>query len=179
MKRLAAAFKAFFCALSGEQPIVQPPQPPPPPPPAPKTVQQPPPPPPTKVEEPSLGEGAAHILNLLQREGRLVDFLMEDISSFDDSQVGAAARQVHTGCAKALRESLGIVPVFDSTEGSDMNVPEGYDPSQIRVTGDVPSAPPYRGSLRHRGWKASKLDIPRRSGKIDRSVLAPAEVEIQ
>ena len=43
-------------------------------------------------------------LAVLQERGRLVDFLMEDITTYDNAQVGAAARVVHEGCKAALRE---------------------------------------------------------------------------
>src|SRR5687768_2476125 len=35
------------------------------------------------------------LLNLLQREGRLLDFLLEDISAASDDQVGAGVRELH------------------------------------------------------------------------------------
>ena len=41
---------------------------------------------PPKVD---VSEGALQLLGLLQRDARLVDFLMEDISAYSDEQVGA------------------------------------------------------------------------------------------
>src|SRR5688572_25231603 len=37
-------------------------------------------------------ESALQLLGLLQREGRLLDFLMEDMSGYADAEIGAAAR---------------------------------------------------------------------------------------
>src|SRR5689334_21310438 len=37
------------------------------------------------------------LLSMLQREGRLIDFLQEDVASHPDADVGAAARVVHGG----------------------------------------------------------------------------------
>ena len=39
-------------------------------------------------------DGAVQILSVLQRDARLVDFLMEDIGAYSDEQVGAAVRDV-------------------------------------------------------------------------------------
>ena len=41
---------------------------------------------------------AAQILAILQRDGRFVDFLMEDLGAYSNEQVGAAVRDVHRGC---------------------------------------------------------------------------------
>src|SRR4051812_2683242 len=51
------------------------------------------------------------ILSMLQREGRLIDFLQEDVAAFSDSEVGAAARVVHEGCRKVVRQYLALEPV--------------------------------------------------------------------
>ncbi|MCK5803441.1 MAG: DUF2760 domain-containing protein [Lentisphaeria bacterium] len=126
-------------------------------------------------EEP--GGASVHTLVLLQREGRLVDFLCEDIDGFPDAQVGAAVRQVHANCRKVLRENFGIEPIHESKEGDSVQVPEGFDPRSIRVTGNASSQPPFTGVLRHRGWRATKADLPMRSAKLDPLVIVAAEVE--
>src|SRR6478672_1510879 len=54
-----------------------------------------------KPPPPAANQAEAEIVafvGLLQDKGRLVDFLMEDVNSYDDTQVGAAARVVHQGC---------------------------------------------------------------------------------
>jgi hypothetical protein len=118
------------------------------------------------------------LLGLLQREGRLVDFLEQDISSFDDAEVGAAVRVVHEGCRKALGEHARVEPVHDGEEESRVTVAEGYDAGSIKLTGDVGGRAPYRGVLRHRGWRIAELSLPVPVAERDCSVVAPAEVEV-
>jgi hypothetical protein len=122
------------------------------------------------------GNGALQVLSLLQREGRLIDFCEEDLAGFSDAQVGAAARTVHDGCRKALREALALAPVRAEPEGTPVTVPPGFDPQAVRLTGNVTGNPPFSGVLRHHGWKATQVRMPAASG--DASVIAPAEVEL-
>ena len=118
------------------------------------------------------------VLGLLQREGRLIDFLQEDIEPYEDAQIGAAVREVHRGCRAVLRDSLGLVPVLDAQEGTEVEVDEDFDPAKIKLTGNVHGEPPFRGILRHCGWQAAEIRLPVQTGDIDRRVIAPAEVEI-
>lgn len=122
--------------------------------------------------------GALGLLALLQREGRLVDFLQQDVTSFGDEEIGAAARVVHAGCRKALAEHATIDPVRTEEEGAAVEVPEGYEPSSVKLVGDVKGSPPFSGTLRHRGWRASKVKLPEPVAGHDVRVLAPAEVEL-
>lgn len=120
---------------------------------------------------------ALRLLGLLQEEGRLLDFLAEDLSTYPDAQIGAAARGIHTGCRKALDERVTLEPVLRGTEGDTVTVEAGFDPAAIRLTGNVGEAPPFRGVLRHGGWRATSATLPARRGH-DPNLLAPAEVEI-
>jgi hypothetical protein len=121
---------------------------------------------------------ALQLLSVLQREGRLVDFVEEDLAGFPDAAVGAAARTVHAGCKRALTELFGLEPVLREAEGAQVTVDRGFDPAAIRLTGNVVGEPPFRGSLRHHGWRAREVNLPPASGGEDGSVLAPAEVEL-
>jgi uncharacterized protein DUF2760 len=121
---------------------------------------------------------ALQLLSLLQREGRLVDFLEQDIAAFSDAEIGAAARVVHEGCRKALHAHAKIEPVFVDDEGKRVEVAAGFDADEVKLIGDVRGAPPYRGVLRHRGWRAASLHLPQIVGEHDAHVLAPAEVEL-
>jgi Domain of unknown function (DUF2760) len=121
---------------------------------------------------------ALQLLSLLQREGRLVDFLQQDITAFSDVDVGVAARVVHEGCRRALRAHAEIEPVLPEDEGARVNLAAGFDADKVRLVGDVQGEPPYTGVLRHRGWRASKLELPQIIGDHDARVLAPAEVEL-
>lgn len=122
--------------------------------------------------------GALLLLALLQREGRFVDFLQQDVTDFDDEQIGAAARVVHEGCRKALKGHLEIAPIRSEAEGDNVTLPEGYDVQANKLVGNVSGKPPYKGSVQHRGWRAQRLQLPSEVGNHDPSVLAQAEVEL-
>lgn len=119
-----------------------------------------------------------HMLALLQREGRLVDFLQEEVAGFSDAEVGAAARAVHAGCRQALTQCLTLEPVLPEAEGATVTVPAGFDAQRIRLTGQVAGSPPFRGALKHHGWVAAQVRFPAVSETLDPRVLAPAEVEL-
>jgi len=121
---------------------------------------------------------ALQLLSLLQREGRLVDFLEQDIATFPDAEIGAAVRVVHEGCRKALRDHLTIKPVRDEDEGAKVTLEAGFSPAEVKLTGNVQGKPPYRGTLQHRGWKATNVKLPTPTVEHDSSILAPAEVEL-
>jgi hypothetical protein len=118
------------------------------------------------------------LLSILQRDGRLVDFLREDISRYSDSQIGAAVRTVHTGCRKALEEILSLEPIQKEPEGASVTIEKGFDPSTVRLTGYVFGDPPFTGTLKHHGWKAGETRFPQVPKGQNPMVIAPAEVEI-
>jgi len=122
-------------------------------------------------------QGALGLLAALQAAGRLVDFLEEDLAAYGDEQVGGAARDIHRGCQSALRERVTLEPVLAGAEGDAVTVQAGFDPAAIRLTGNVTGAPPFRGVLRHAGWRVKTVTLPVRRGQ-DPRVIAPAEVEI-
>jgi hypothetical protein len=150
--------------------------PPPPaasvPPPAPRVPSRPPP-----AEGPRAG-AALQLLALFQREGRLVDFLEQDIATFSDGEIGGVARVVHEGCRKALRDHAELVPIRDEEEGVRLTLQAGFDPAQIKLSGNVHGHAPYAGVLRHRGWRATRLELPVPVKGHDETVIAPAEVEL-
>ncbi len=123
-------------------------------------------------------DGALAMLALLQREGRLVDFLRERIEDYDDADIGAAVRDIHRGCKKVLDDFLNIEAVMPGDEDDELTVPKGFDPHEVRLVGEVDGEPPFKGILRHHGWRVTKTNLPALSDGIDRRVLAPAEVEI-
>jgi hypothetical protein len=118
------------------------------------------------------------LLSLFQREGRLIDFLEEDITAASDSDVGAAARIVHQGCRKVLNEYLPLEPVLGAPEGATVTVPQGFDAHRIRLVGNVAGDPPFSGSLKHHGWVTQDVRLPNVPEALDTTVLAPAEVEL-
>jgi len=122
--------------------------------------------------------GAVYSLTLLQRHGRLIDFLQEDIDVYDDAQIGAAVRQIHRGCRKVLAEHFDVQAVRSESEGSKLTIESGFDPSAIRLTGSISGEPPFAGILQHKGWRAAKVQLPERHAKLDASIIQPAEVEV-
>jgi hypothetical protein len=121
---------------------------------------------------------ALHLLSIFQREGRLVDFLEEDIGAFSDAEVGAAARVVHEGCRKALHDYFSLEPVYREPEGETVVVEPGFDATRVRLSGQVVGEPPFRGSLKHHGWRVQEVRLPRAPEGIDPAIIAPAEVEL-
>jgi uncharacterized protein DUF2760 len=139
-----------------------------------KAILQPPPPPPA----PKPSGAPLRMLVLLQREGRLVDFLLENIDSYGNDQVGAAVRDIHRQCQKALKQHLVLAPIFKEAEGDSVQVPVGFDPALVQLTGNVTGEPPFHGSLRHHGWRVQEFLLnPPREGQ-DEFILQPAEVEL-
>ncbi|MBA3721341.1 MAG: DUF2760 domain-containing protein [Parachlamydiaceae bacterium] len=119
------------------------------------------------------------LLSYLQQTGRLIDFLKEDISSYTDTQVGSAVRKIHQDCRQVLEDLVTIRPLKDENEGATVQVPKGYNPSEIKIIGKVKGEPPFSGILIHRGWKAHKRSLPKRVGEQTIDVISPAEIEIK
>ena len=123
-------------------------------------------------------DGALQILAILQRDSRLIDFLMEDIAGYSDEQVGAAVRELHDQCRDTVSRYISLQPVIDGVEGTFTQAPS-KDPNLVKFIGNVPAKPPSGGILRHKGWRASKVDLPALTGRQDATILAPAEIEIE
>lgn len=121
---------------------------------------------------------AVRLLALLQREGRLLDFLLEDVQAYSNDQIGAAVRDIHRNCQHALQEHIVLEPVIAKKEEDHVEVPAGFDPSAIRLTGNVTGEPPFRGTLRHHGWRVKDLKLHAAPQGQDELVLQPAEVEL-
>ena len=119
------------------------------------------------------------VLALLQREGRLLDFLKEDIDGLDDDQIGAAVRAIHKGCRKVLTDHVTLAPIRKEAEGSIVEVPPGFDPAAIRLIGNVRGEPPFKGALKHHGWQVTAMHLPAQPAGVDPKIVAPAEVEVR
>lgn len=131
-----------------------------------------------KAKEEEADRMFLHMLAAFQRDGRLVDFFSEDLAPYEDAQIGAAVRNIHDGCQSTLKKYLALEPVIDSEEGETVTVEEGFDPAAVKLTGNVTGSPPFKGVLRHRGWRVSKLERPKLAGGAAARVIAPAEIEI-
>lgn len=119
-----------------------------------------------------------HMVSVLQREGRLLDFLSEDLEAYEDEDIGAAVRSIHENCAKSMEKYLSMTPVLEDEEESEITIEAGFDPNAVKLTGNVTGDPPFKGIVRHRGWKAEKLALPDLSADRDPAILAPAEVDV-
>lgn len=181
--RLSLAFGTFFKTVGDAEfaarvrddqvgPVAAPPPPPPPAAPVAKPA-----PAPVLLRE-TTPEAALQLLTLLQREARLIDFAHENLAAYADADIGAAARVVHEGCARVLKDHFTIQPVRSEPEGTRLTLEEGFDAASVRLTGNVVGKAPFKGTLSHRGWKATEVRLPQLSKEHDASVLAPAEVEL-
>jgi hypothetical protein len=181
MGRISTAFRAFFRALFDaaaaarlDQALAGTPLPPPSEP-APITPPKPVSP---RAAKPAQSE-ALTLLSALQREARLIDFLQEDLKDYTDEQVGAAVREVQRDCAKVLERLFAFRPVLDQEEGTSVELPADFDAGRVRLTGKVAGAGPYRGTVRHHGWEATKCELPNYTGSDAAArTVAPAEVEV-
>ncbi len=123
-------------------------------------------------------DGALQILAILQRDSRLIDFLMEDVSGYSDDQIGAAVRELHDQSRDAIARYVTLAPVIDGVEGTYAKAP-AQDPNLVKFVGNVPATPPAGGTLRHKGWRATKVELPNLPAKQDASIISPAEIEIE
>jgi hypothetical protein len=180
--RLSLAFGTFFKTIGDAEfaarvrddqvgPVAAPPAAPAPAP-APTPA-----PPPVQLRVPT-PEAALQLLTLLQREARLIDFAHENLAAYADADIGAAARVVHEGCARVLKEHFTIQPVRSEAEGARLTLEEGFDAASVRLTGNVVGKAPFKGTLSHRGWRATEVRLPQLAKEHDATVLAPAEVEL-
>lgn len=123
---------------------------------------------------------ALTLLAAFQREARFLDFLQEDLSAYDDAQIGAAARDVHRLCREVVTRMFAPAPLLNGEEGETVTLPQPLNPAQFSLTGNVSAdVPATRGTLIHHGWRATKCEIPQWTGTAeDAEILAPAEVEV-
>ena len=121
---------------------------------------------------------ALQLLGLLQRDARFIDFIEEDIQAYGDADIGAAARVVHEGCRKVLREHFTLAPVRAEAEGSRLTLAAGFDAAAVRLSGNVVGQAPFTGTLSHRGWRVTETRLPRLAEGHDPAIVAQAEVEL-
>ena len=168
MSKLGLAFKAFFTTLKSDEfaKLVETGG-------APKQVAAAP-----VIEKPARSE-ALTLLAALQREARLVDFLMEPLDGYSDQQVAAAVRDIQADSRKVLERMFAPKPLHSENEGAKITVPAGFDAGAFKLTGNVVGEAPYNGELMHPGWTATKVDVPVWKGSDETAnIIAPAEVEL-
>ena len=121
---------------------------------------------------------AVRLLTLFQSEAKLLDFLLEDISQVADAQVGQAVKEIQRKAAKVLKDHLTLSVVMAGADGDRVTVAKGFDPSAVRVVGNVTGAPPFTGTLLHPGWRVKEVRLPALADGQDPFVVQPAEVEL-
>ena len=123
---------------------------------------------------------AVTLLATLQREARMVDFLMEDIGNYTDEQIGGAVREIHRETASVLKRIFAITPIVQDEEGASVTVPAGFNAARFRLTGRVAGQAPFQGTLAHHGWEVTRCELPEFVGDAQAATtIAPAEVEIR
>ena len=126
----------------------------------------------------STPDAALQLLGLLQKEARFIDFIKEDIAAYSDADIGVAARVVHEGCNKALNEHFTLAPIRSEQEGGKITLPQGFDASSVRLTGNIVGSPPFTGTLIHKGWQVTNIRLPKLTQGHNAKILAAAEVEL-
>ena len=159
MKNFGPACKAFLNVLKNGEPKVVVPEP---------------------VIAAPLRSEAITLLAALQREARLVDFLMEPLDGCTDQQIGAAVRDIQKDSRTVLTRMFALKPVRTEQEGTNITVPAAFDASEFKLTGQVSGDAPYTGELMHSGWNASEVNVPEWNGSASTaSIVAPVEVEVR
>lgn len=123
-------------------------------------------------------DAALQLLSLLQKEARFIDFIKEDVSVFSDADIGAAARVVHQGCSKVIKEHFTLAPVSQDQEGSRVTLNKGFDAASFRLTGNIVGEAPFTGTLVHKGWQVTDLRLPKLTEGHNARIIAAAEVEL-
>jgi len=123
-------------------------------------------------------DAALQLLTLLQQDARFIDFVKEDLSAYSDADIGAAARVVHEGSKKTLDTYFTLESVRSEEEETRISLPEGFNASEVRLTGNVVGEAPFNGTLVHKGWKVSETKLPKIAEGHDTTIVAPAEVEL-
>ncbi len=119
---------------------------------------------------------ALTLLSTLQREARLLDLVHESLDGFEDAQIGAAAREVLRDCRKSLDRMFAIAPITNDEEGATCQLPEQPSPAKYRLVGKSEGR---SGAIAHRGWQATRCEVPKWSGHSREALLlAPIEVDV-
>ena len=123
-------------------------------------------------------DAALQLLGLLQKEARFIDFIEEDIAAYSDADIGIAARVVHEGCRKTIKDHFSLAPVRSETEGNKITLQQGFDASTVRLTGNIVGNAPFTGSLIHKGWQVTDIRLPKLTQGHNAAIIAAAEVEL-
>ncbi len=123
-------------------------------------------------------DAALQLLGLLQKSARFIDFIQEDLTAYNDADIGVAARVVHEGCRKVIQEHFNLETIRQENEGSKITLAQGFDASLVRLTGNIVGNAPFSGHLIHKGWRITHVNLPKLTAEHDANIIAPAEVEL-
>ena len=132
---------------------------------------------PVELKE-ATADAALQLLTLLQQDARFIDFIQEDLTGYSDADIGAAARVVHEGSKKTLSSYFTLEAVRSEEEESRITLEEGFNASEVRLTGNVVGDAPFTGTLIHKGWRVTDVKLPKLAKGHDTSIVASAEVEL-
>jgi len=90
-----------------------------------------------KILKEATPDAALQLLTLLQQDARFIDFIKEDLSSYSDEDIGAAARVVHEGSKKTIDTYFTLEAIRNEDEESRISLPAGFNASEVRLTGNV------------------------------------------
>ncbi len=124
-------------------------------------------------------DSAVSLISLLQKHGRLIDFIFEDIDSYSDEEVGAGVRIVHEGCQKVLKEHITVTPIQKEKEETEITISEQVNPAKLKLTGNLNAQLPFKGILIHRGWEVTGINLPEILNKENSNIICPAEVDVK
>ncbi|WP_440683762.1 DUF2760 domain-containing protein [Cysteiniphilum halobium] len=123
-------------------------------------------------------DSAKQLLSILQKKGRLLDFLAQNLDHYDNEQVANVARVVHDQCKKALESYCTLTPIYHDQENHEITLEGNYDKYSVELTGNVAHSTRFKGKLIHQGWKVEKMHLPKVAKEANLDILQPAEVEV-
>ncbi len=131
------------------------------------------PPPPPKPS----GE-AVRLLGILQREARLIDFLMENITPYSDEQVGAVRAGYSPEGTSRDQEACPVGAGFAPGRRSRRDGPDRVRSLSDSIGRKCDRPTSIQGYIGTRRLRTKSFDIPKPAEGQDEFVLMPAEVEL-
>ncbi|MFZ9035882.1 MAG: DUF2760 domain-containing protein [Francisellaceae bacterium] len=123
-------------------------------------------------------QSAKQLLALLQQKGRFIDFINENIDTFSDEEIAAAARIVHQGCQKMIKEHIGISVIREEAEDSKITLEPNFDRHSIELSGNIHNQKQFSGILLHKGWKVDRIHLPTLSDQGNADIIQAAKIEV-
>ena len=80
---------------------------------------------------------------------------------------------------KIFNEHVKINPIHTAQEESQVTIESDFDPAKIKISGNLNTSKPYQGTLIHRGWQVTEINLPQVIKQNNSHIICPAEVEIK